>query len=78
MSIDLLKSFHNKERGDEVIYKNIKKLCEKEGMSISQLERNSGLSNGAITKWKTVNPTIDNLKSVAKALDVPIEELLKE
>lgn len=61
-----------------MIHKNIKRICEERGMSICQLERDSGLSNGAITKWKTAKPTIDNLQAVAKVLQVPIEELLKE
>lgn len=61
-----------------MIYKNIKRLCDKSGMSISQLERDAGLSNGAITKWKTANPTVEKLQSVAKVLKTTIEELLKE
>lgn len=61
-----------------MIYKNIKKICDERKISISQLERDSGLSNGAICKWKTTNPTVDNLKAVAKILNVTVDELLKE
>lgn len=60
-----------------MLFDNVKSIAEKKGMSIGKLEKAAGLSNGAIFKWKTVSPTVDNLKSVAKVLDVKVDKLLE-
>ena len=49
-----------------MIFNNIKKLCEKRGISISQLEKEAGLGNGTISGWKESMPRIDSLQAVAK------------
>ena len=56
----------------------MKKLCDEKGITIAQLEREAGLQNGAIGKWRTFNPRITNLQAVAKVLKVKFETLLKE
>ena len=53
-------------------------ICEKKGLSITQVEKDAGLANGAISKWKTCNPTAKNLKAVADVLKVKMEKLLQE
>ena len=63
---------------NQKIYDKISNFAVQKGISIAELERRSGLSNGAIGKWRTVNPTVDNLQAVANALDISIEELLKK
>jgi transcriptional regulator with XRE-family HTH domain len=60
-----------------LIFEKILKLANEKGMSISELERLSGLSKGAISKWKTSSPTVENLQAVAKVLKVPIKKLLE-
>lgn len=60
------------------IYKKIKEICMKKGMSIRALERKTELGNGTISGWSKRNPTIENLKKVAVALDVSISELIEE
>lgn len=60
-----------------MVYDKVKDLAGKKGMSISKLEKASGLSNGAISKWKFVTPTADNLKAVAKILGVKVDILLE-
>lgn len=50
----------------------------KKGMSIRALERKTELGNGTISGWSKRNPTIENLKKVAVALDVSISELIEE
>lgn len=59
-----------------MVYEKIKMICEKKGLSITQVEKDAGLSNGAISKWKTRNPTAKNLKAVADVLKVKMEKLL--
>ena len=60
-----------------MIYDNVKALCEERGLSISAVEKQAGLGNGTIRGWNESSPTVDNLQSVAKVLDVEINELLK-
>lgn len=59
-----------------MIYDNIKELCKKRGVSVGSVEKEAGLSNGAISKWNNVSPTIDNLQAVAKVLKVKVDKLL--
>lgn len=60
------------------MYNKIKTLCEKNNVSITRVEKETGLSNGAIGKWKDSIPTVDKLKKVADYFGVTIDELLEE
>lgn len=60
-----------------MIYKNIKNLCKKLGISVNKLEHETGLSRGSVSKWNAHTPTVNNLKIVADYLGVPLDELLK-
>lgn len=60
-----------------MIYSRIKEICTKNKISIRSLEIEAGLSNGTVSKWNRVSPTVNKLISVAKILNVEIEELLK-
>lgn len=59
-----------------MIFENIQEICNKKGISIAELEREAGLKNGAIGKWKTSSPTIKSLQAVAKVLKVSISRLI--
>ena len=61
-----------------MIYNRIKEICREKGMSVSFVEKQAGLSNGAISKWNDSSPTVDNLKAVATVLKVSVNKLLKE
>lgn len=54
----------------------INSLCSEKNISIRQLEKDSGLSNGTIGKWKTSIPSASSLALVAKSLSVKVEDLL--
>lgn len=58
------------------LYDKIKKLAEERNVSIYRIERDLGLSNGAISKWNESKPNISNMVKVASYLDVNIEQLL--
>lgn len=60
-----------------MIYNNVKELCEKQGISISELEKRAKLGNGTIGGWRKSSPKIANIQSVAKVLGVKVEKLLK-
>jgi transcriptional regulator with XRE-family HTH domain len=65
------------KKGENMIYKKIKELAQKKKISISELERRAGLSNGSISKWNNVSPNINNLKAVADVLKVKVDKLLE-
>lgn len=60
-----------------MLYDKIKKLCKAKGLSVASVEKEAGLSNGAISKWNVASPTVDNLQAVAKVLKVKVDELLE-
>ncbi|MDO8676316.1 MAG: helix-turn-helix transcriptional regulator [Candidatus Azambacteria bacterium] len=59
---------------------NLKKLREKKGLSQDRLAKLADVANNTIIKieqGENMNPTLDTLKKVAKALDVSVDELIK-
>ena len=61
-----------------MIYDTIKALCKKKGLSVTSVEKEAGLSNGAISKWNDSSPTVDKLNAVAKVLNVKVDCLLRQ
>ena len=58
----------------------IKRIREKLGLSQEKLARLADGSNNTIINieaGKQQNPAVDTLKKIAKALNVPIEDLIK-
>jgi len=61
-----------------MLYDKILILCGKNGISIARLERETGLGNGTIRRWKQGNPGAENLKRVARYFQVSMDELLAQ
>lgn len=59
-----------------MLYEAISKMCKEKKMSIARLERESGLGNATIRRWKFSSPRIESLQAVAKTLGCTIEELI--
>ena len=62
------------------IAKTVNRLREKAGLSQEKLARLADVSNNTlinIEAGKQDNPTIETLKKIATALNVPIEDLIK-
>ena len=62
------------------IAKTVKRLREKMSISQEKLARLADVSNNTIINieaGKQDNPTIETLKKIAKALNTPIEDLIK-
>jgi len=60
--------------------KTVKRLREKMAISQEKLARLADVSNNTIINieaGKQGNPTIETLKKIAKALNTPIEDLIK-
>lgn len=51
-------------------------LSQKNGLSVSAVERTLGLGNGIIGKWRKQNPSCDKLKLVADYLKVSVDYLI--
>ncbi len=60
-----------------MIYDKVLTFAKERNMSIRELERRAGLSNGTISKWENSNPTAINLLKVARILEKPIEDFLE-
>lgn len=60
--------------------KNLKKLREKKGLSQDRLAKLADVANNTIIKieqGENVNPTLDTLTKIAKALKVNVDDLIK-
>lgn len=58
------------------LYRRIKEVSSGKNMTIAELERLSGISNGQIRRWDTSSPKVENLAKVAKTLHVSVDFLL--
>lgn len=61
-----------------MIYGNVCKLANEKGISICQLEKEAGLPNGTIGKWRTASPMVKSIKAVADVLETTVDDLIKE
>ena len=61
-----------------MLYENIKALCDKRGISIARLERESGLGNATVRGWINGIPKADTVGKVARYFGVSIEALMNE
>lgn len=63
-----------------MIYENVKRLCVKNKISITELEKRCGIGNGAIGKWakRESSPRVDTLKAIADYFGVTVDDLLKK
>ena len=55
----------------------IKDLAKGKGITVAEVEKQAGISHGAIGKWDTSKPLAENLQKVAAVLGVKIEDLLE-
>lgn len=54
----------------------IRNLCSNQGITVAELERRIGLSNGQISKWNKQKPGVDKVSKVADYFNVSIDYLL--
>lgn len=59
------------------IYTNVTRIANERGVSIAKLEREAGIANGAIGKWRTQTPKVETVAKVAEYFGVTIDELVK-
>lgn len=58
------------------IVDRIQALVDEKGLTIAALERNTGLSNGIIKKWKRQSPSCDKIVAIANYLSASVEFLI--
>lgn len=58
------------------IYDRIKELATGKHISVAELERTLGFSNGSLYKWSTTSPSIDKVSKVANFFNVSTDYLL--
>ena len=54
----------------------IKQLASKRGITIAELERKAGISNGQISKWNVRSPKTENLEKAVRLVTFQYLELL--
>lgn len=59
------------------LHERIVDLCQKKGVSQSELERAVGIAKGSVTKWKTQEPRSSTIEKVAKYFGVSSTYILK-
>ena len=59
-----------------MLLKNIKHLCKERGIPISGLERETGISNGTISRWGTSSPSVENARKVAEYFGITVDQLI--
>ncbi|EGP4870957.1 helix-turn-helix transcriptional regulator [Enterococcus faecium] len=57
-------------------YEKIKELTKQNGISVRELEKRLGYSNGYFSKWKSVSPNSEGLAKVSDYFGVSIDYLL--
>lgn len=57
-------------------YEKIKELTKQNGISVRELEKRLGYSNGYFSKWKSVSPNSEGLSKVADYFGVSVDYLL--
>lgn len=61
-----------------MIVANIKALCKAKRVSLSEVERVTGLGNGVIRRWDEVSPRVESVKRVADYFGVTVDDLLRK
>lgn len=61
-----------------MIFKNIRKRCKAQGVSINAVEAAAGIGKNVIYKWKKSQPSLKNLKAVADYFGCALDDLTRE
>ena len=64
------------EKGGAMLH-NIKEKAKERGITLTDLEKQAGISPKGIYKWDRQDPSVYKVYTVAKILDTTVEELLE-
>lgn len=65
-------------RIEDTIPNRIRDICNKEGITVADLEKSVGVGNGTIRRWDIHQANAKSLKKIADYLGVKIDDLLPE
>ena len=54
----------------------VKEIAKNKGISLNQLEKDTKIATGSISKWDKISPSFEKVCNVAKALDINVDELI--
>lgn len=57
------------------MWKNIKRLCEKQNITITQIEKDLGFSPGSMSKWRQSSPSIEKVIAVSDYFQVSLDNI---
>lgn len=61
---------------NNIIVNSIKKLCKDKNITVSQLEKKIGLSQGLVSKWINTTPSLDKIVDIADYFHVSLDEVV--
>ena len=61
---------------NEAIVNSIKNLCKDNNITVGQLEKEVGLSQGLVSKWKDKTPSLDKIVDIADYFHVSLDEVV--
>ena len=61
---------------NNIIVDSIKKLCKDKNITVSQLEKETGLSQGLVSKWMNTTPSLDKIVDIADYFHTSIDEVV--
>lgn len=61
---------------NELLVKSIKKLCQKNNISVSQLENELNFSPSLISRWKDKTPNLDRIIDISDYFNVSLDEVI--
>lgn len=61
---------------NNMIVNSIKKLCKDKNITVSQLEKEIGLSQGLVSKWMNTTPSLDKIVDIADYFHVSLDEVV--
>lgn len=61
---------------NELIVSSIKQLCKSNNITVTQLEKEVGMSQGLISKWKDKTPSLDKIIDIANYFHVTLDEVV--
>lgn len=77
-NLKIIRALFGKEgwhMNNEVLLSNIRELCKKNNISVSDLEKKLKIGAGTISRWNKASPSLDKVKAIAQYFNVSIDEL---
>lgn len=61
---------------NKIVVSSIKRLCKSNNITVGELEKTIGLSQGLVSKWLKTTPSLDKIIDIADYFHVPLDEVI--